>query len=440
VRRGWRIAAVAAIATATLTVGALTPVLRGGSEPEPLPSASSATAALARAGGDALDRSIEQLRLRVTSVPHDAGAWARLGLAYVRRAAIAGDPGDYTRAETAIDRSLAAEPGNPDGVLGSAVLAAARHDFASALRLGARARADAPFDPAVAGIVGDALLERGRYGDAFATFQRMVDLRPDTASLSRVSYARELTGDLAGAIRAMRAARRFAATPADAAWTQVQLGNLYLNAARPRRAAELFRGAARLDPRSTAALAGSAICAAARGELDRARRLADQVLARNPSPEHAILAGDLATIAGDRAAARRAYDLASVGFGLLQANGVRVDLELALFEADHGAPRRALAAARAAWRARPTVHAADALAWALHVNGRDAAASRFARRARSLGTDEGLFAFHAGMIELARGRSAAGRTLLREALAIDPWFSILVRSTAIRVLARGSAS
>jgi tetratricopeptide (TPR) repeat protein len=362
-----------------------------------------------------------------------------LGLAYVQRAAIAGDPGDYARADAAIARSLAVEPDNADGILGSAVLAAARHDFDAALRLGRRARANAPFDPAVAGIVGDALLEQGRYRDAFATFQRMVDLRPDTASLSRVSYARELTGDLTGAIRAMRAARTFASTPADAAWTQVQLGHLYLNAGKRRPAEAAFRAAARLDPRSTAALAGLAIAAAASDDLGRAGRIAAEVLARNPSPEHALLAGDLAMRSGDAAGARSAYDLARAGFALLRANDVTVDLELALFEADHGSPRGALTAARTAWRERRTVHAADAMAWALHALGREDAAARFARRARSLGTDEGLFAFHAGVIELARGRAVTGRALLREALAIDPWFSILGRSTAIRILGGGAA-
>ena len=433
--RGRRIAAIAAIATGLLGVGALVPVLGGRSTGSEGAVARAESSALLRPrDGASLDRSIELLRARLASVPHDGGAWARLGLAYVQRAALTGDPADYARAGAAIERSLAAEPGNTDGLIGSAVLAAARHDFAEALRLGRRARAEAPFDPAVHGIVGDALLEQGRYDDAFATFQRMVDLRPDTASLARVSYARELTGDLTGAIRAMQGARRFAATPADAAWTQVQLGQLLLNAGRRRAAEASFRGAARLDPRSTAPLAGVAITAAAGHDLRRARRLAEEVLVRNPSPEHAILAGDLAMVAGDVAAARRSYDVASVGFRLLRANGVRVDLELALFEADHGAPRRALAAARAAWRDRGTVHAADAMAWALHVMGRNDLAARLARQARLLGTDEALFAYHAGVIELARGHDAAGRALLREALSVDPWFSILGRANAIRLL------
>ena len=68
----------------------------------------------------------------------------------------------------------------------------------------------------------------GRYGAAIATVQRMVDLRPDLASYSRVAYLRELHGDIAGAIDAMQLAVS-AAGPAteNTEYVRVQLGNLY---------------------------------------------------------------------------------------------------------------------------------------------------------------------------------------------------------------------
>jgi hypothetical protein len=85
------------------------------------------------------------------------------------------------------------------------------------------------------------------------------------------------------------------------------------------------------------------------------------------------------------------------------------------------------------------VHAADAMAWALHANGRDDEAAAYARRARSLGTREGLFLFHAGVIELSRDHLAAGRALLGRALEVDPWFSILGPDEARRLLGRVGA-
>jgi tetratricopeptide (TPR) repeat protein len=266
----------------------------------------------------------------------------------------------------------------------------------------------------------------------------MVDTRPDTASLSRVSYARELVGDLPGAILAMRRARTFAGTPPDAAWTGVHLGLLLLNQGRVRPASEAFREAAGLDPSSAQPLVGLSTVALARNDLPRARRLINEATARTPSPEHAIASADLSAIVGDIGAAARGYDVARVGFRLLARAGVDVSLERALFEAEHGDPRRALADARAAWARRRSVHAADAMAWVLHANGRDEEAARYARLAMSLGTREGLFLYHAGVIELSREHPIAGRALLRRALEVDPWFSILGPPEARRLLGEGA--
>ena len=70
---------------------------------------------------------------------------------------------------------------------------------------------------------------------------------------------------------------------------------------------------------------------------------------------------------------------------LARANGVNADLDTALAAADHGDKAAALRAARAEWARRHTVHTADALAWALHVNGRDKEALPYARQATATG-------------------------------------------------------
>ena len=62
-----------------------------------------------------------------------------------------------------------------------------------------------PFDY---GLLGDALMEQGRLAEAVAAYQRMVDLRPDLQSYSRVAHIRWLKGDLDGAIEVARLAAR----------------------------------------------------------------------------------------------------------------------------------------------------------------------------------------------------------------------------------------
>jgi Flp pilus assembly protein TadD len=104
--------------------------------------------------------------------------------------------------------------------------------------------------------------------------------------------------------------------------------------------------------------------------------------------------------------------------------------------ADHGDREAALTDARAGWRSRHSIHAADALAWALYRNARPASAARFERQALRLGTQDALSYFHAGMIAMRLGDREAARRLLGHALAINPHFSILYATSAQRTLSR----
>jgi tetratricopeptide (TPR) repeat protein len=114
---------------------------------------------------------------------------------------------------------------------------------------------------------------------------------------------------------------------------------------------------------------------------------------------------------------------------------VSVELELALFEADHGDPAAAVDAARQGWRRRQSVQVVDAYAWALHAAGRDRAAARLSRRALALGTIDARSLYHAGMIRLALGNEERTATFLRRALDADPWFSVVGAGQARRTLA-----
>lgn len=432
-----RIGIVIASALSLFLIGGLGLFLRTDASPTAgAGSRAEAGALLGSVGMGSLDLTIGSLQQRVRDVPGDWHAAAILGLAYVQQSRITADPSYYPKAEGVLRDSLDRHPENPEALLGLAALAAARHDFESALRFGRQARAQDPYESNVHGVVGDALVELGRYDEAFASFQRMVDTRPDTASLARVSYARELRGDRSGAIQAMRAAGVYAGTPSDEAWASSQLGELYMSAGKLHAAAREFRDGAQRDPASIRSFAGLAKVAWARGDLDDAIRRMEQVVRRFPAPEYVVALGDLYSLAGDAGAAALRYDLARVESQLFRANGVNTDLELALFAADHGDPLEALAAAEAEWSRRQSIHVADAFAWALHVNGRDEEAARVSGRSLALGTRKGLFLYHAGMIELALGHRDAARSYLRRALEVDPWFSILGAAEARRVLAR----
>jgi tetratricopeptide (TPR) repeat protein len=322
--------------------------------------------------------------------------------------------------------SLALRPDdNAAALIGLSSLASARHDFSTALEYGERARSINPYDGAVHGVIGDALVELGRYREALDAYQLMVDTEPGFAAYARVSYARELRGDIAGAERAMTAALETAGTPGDTAFAAFQLGELAWNTGRPVQAGRWYRRASAADPAWVPPLAGLARVRWARGDLEGAIERFEEVVTRYPSPEYVVWLGDLLTLAGREGEAAAQFDLARVEADLFRANGVNVDLELALFEADHGEAAAAVEAASAEWDRRRSIHVADAYAWALHAAGEDDRAIRYSRRALSLGTRNSLSLYHAGAIELALGHRAAAERLLAQALDTNPWFAPL---------------
>ena len=385
----------------------------------------------ATGGAGGLEATITGLQQHLADSPEDADAFASLGLAYVQQARITSDPSFYPKAQQTLHRSLALQPrDNEEALVGLAALAAARHDFAAALRLGAQARRLDPYDANVYGVIGDAQLELGRYDEAFATFQTMVDTKPTLSAYARVSYARELLGDVSGAIRSMEVARDVAGSAADIAWTSFHLGELRFNRGDVAGAAREYRAGTQADSDFVPNLAGLGKVAWATGDLDTAIERFVEVTERYPSPDYVATLGDLYAARGDRADAQRQYDLVRAEAELFRANGVDTDLELALFDADHGDPRSALRAARSEWDRRHGVYVADALAWALHANGLDRQAAAYARRAASLGMRNALFSFHAGMIQLELGNLDEARSLLQRALAINPSFSVQHAPTA----------
>jgi tetratricopeptide (TPR) repeat protein len=251
-----------------------------------------------------------------------------------------------------------------------------------------------------------------------------------------VSYARELMGDVPGAIDAMRRAKVYASDPADAAWAANQLGELFFGQGDLVRAAVSYRQATTLDPSFVPPFAGLAKVAWARGRVPEAISRYRDVVDRYPLPEYVIALGDLYRMTGRTDLAAQQDGLLRTEETLLAANGVNLDLEQATFDASHGDPARGLAAARAEWARRHSILVADALAWALHENGRDADAARMASFAMHLGTRNALFAFHAGMIQRALGHRDRARALLERAHGLNPWFSIEYAPVLDRALTR----
>jgi tetratricopeptide (TPR) repeat protein len=378
---------------------------------------------------------IRGLELALAEGEGDPRTYALLGGALMQRLRETGDAGLYSRAETAFHEALEREPQSLEAAVGLGTLALARHDFRAALRHGQRARRINPASFAPFAVLVDARIELGRYDSAQRTLQRMVDFKPGLAAYARVSYFRELHGDIDGAVKAMRLAASAAPGPGEnRSYIQTLLGNLEFARGRPEAAEGYYRMALAGFPGYAPADAGLAQVDAAEGRLGSAITRLRGVVERLPLPEYVIALGETELAAGRRADASRDFELVRAEQRLLGASGVNTDAELAVFEADHGDVDRALRLGRQGYAAAPSVRSADALGWALTRAGRPTEGLAYARRALRLGSRDPLFLYHAGMAARAAGERGAARDHLARALAANPRFSPLHASRARRAL------
>jgi tetratricopeptide (TPR) repeat protein len=426
--------AVAALAATALLLGG---VLRETSTAAPA-SLAAAQSAENFKQGFALNGStaslVADLQSRLEVDPKDEHAYALLGLAYQQRARETGDPSWYPRAEGALRRALALDPKDSLAVGGLGSLALSRHRFGAALELGRQAHDLNPYAAQPFGVIGDAQLELGRYAQAFASFDRMNSMRPNLSSYARVSYGRELLGHTAAAIRAMKLAVDAATGATEpTAWTHVQLGKLYFNHGRYGDAEREYRLALQVFPGYAYGLDALAQVLGAQGRYRLAIAAERQAVDSIPLPQYVAALGDLYRVTGRRVLAQRQYDLIGAIEKLLNANGVKTDLEIALFQVDHGiALRHALARARLARSDRPSIDGDDVLGWALVRNDRCAEALPYSKASLRLGTRDALKFFHRGMVEHCLGHSAAARLWFRRALALNRRFSLLWAPVARR--------
>ena len=385
---------------------------------------------------DGLSQALATLTARVAANAADEQAAVELADVLMRQARVVGDGSLPRRAEVALTNTIAATDSYVcRRMLGAVYLA--QHRFLEALDAGRRAQAMRTDDPWNYGVIGDAAIELGRYDEAFAALDRMASLKPNAAAYARIAYARELQGNLDGAMTAMRMAIE-ATSPQDPegiAWAWSQLGALHLQKGEVDQASRAYGRALFAFPRHPYALAGQARIAAVGGDLDRALVSYQHLLAQAPTPELAAQVGDLLHRRGDVDAASTAWAEAE----RLERDGWNNEspqpaaLARLLAERDLQ-PQEAVRLAREAARGRDDIFTNDALAWSLYRTGALDQAWKASVRARRTGTRDRRILYHAAAIAAARGDTTTARTLAGRALDGHPDFDLIAAPAAKALL------
>jgi tetratricopeptide (TPR) repeat protein len=414
-----------------LPFAALTLLVSACSQPETRPQAS-VTPPLGTARSSTsrqdLQRTMASMRQKVAADPRNSAAAVTLADALLRDTRVSGNAGLANEAERVLLAVLDADAERYDARRMLAATYLSQHRFGDALREARRCLAIREDDPWVHGVMGDAYIERGEYEAAFDAFDRMATLKPTAAAYARVAYARELQGDLPGALRTMQMAAEATSAhdPESIAWHRAQLGHLYMQAGRLAEARREFLYADHVFPGHPFAAGGLARVAAADGDLRGALETIQALVATTPTPADLAFSGDLLDALGESDAAGRQHRLAEAAWR----SDAPEPSRLARFLAGRGRADEAIAIGEKARIERNDIFTADALAWAYFQTGQLDRARAAITLALRTGTRDRVIRYHAAAIARAAGDTTAARVHVAHALDGLPRFDPILSGKA----------
>ena len=179
----------------------------------------------------AAKKNTDNLITKIKANSADTKSALALVNAYIMEARVSGNSAYYDKAAIkTVENVLAKEPGNYEALMLKSMLQLSQHHFAEGLATATTAVNINPNSAFVWGLLVDANVEMGNYDAALDAADKMVSIRPDLRSYSRIAYLREIYGDYPGAVSAMKLAVEAGAPGEESTeWCRTQLGRLYEN-------------------------------------------------------------------------------------------------------------------------------------------------------------------------------------------------------------------
>ncbi|MEZ6017166.1 MAG: tetratricopeptide repeat protein [Planctomycetota bacterium] len=373
------------------------------------------------------ERAIAVAREAISKAPKSFEAHNALGMALARRARETADPAFYDRSDAALQRSLELEADNFPARLLGVWNQLGRHEFAAALVAAKALNERAKDDLLVYGMLVDANVELGNYADAEQAAQWMLNLRPGTpAAMTRVSYLRELFGDIEGACQAMTMA--FHSTRPtefeDRAWMLTHLAHLELERGKTEAGLAQARAALALFPDYHYALASLGAAHSLRGEWQEAVAAYQRRYEVAPHPENLYDLAVAVEAAGDADRATSMYTAFEAAALEESENQDNANLQLAEYWLDHTQDAekwaRALAQLEARGAVRQDVGTLELLGWARYRTGDVEAAQAELQRAVAVGSVNARLRRRAGEVAAAAGDLDAARVSMELAYRQSP--------------------
>lgn len=387
-------------------------------------------------------KAIETLELDVQLKPADMTLRMNLAQGYIQQGRITGDHAKYDKAALQqLEEVLNNEPNNYEALCCKATVLLSQHHFSEALIIAKKAVEIQPNSAFAYGLLCDSYVELGNYSEAVNMADKMVSIRPDLRSYARVSYLREIHGDLTGAIEAMKLAVS-AGYPGleETSWAHVTLGKLYEHTGDIFHAEEQYWITLSERPGYAYALAGLGRIESAKGNIHKAIGHFNEAKKKikDTSFDEALV--DLYLLCGDRKAsadaAQRVIEALDTPVDESEeGHGHYADLELAYAYLEVSNYEKALEHALIEYERRPdNIEACEALAWVRYQRGETEEANKLIDRALVTKSQHPLLTCRAGLIKLSAGDRPTGMALLNKSLKHDRFSDRILAARAERLL------
>lgn len=358
---------------------------------------------------------------------------------HIRRARISQDHGDYRAAEASLKTALETDPRDVTVQTMLAIVQAGQHRFEDALATTRRAIINNPSIVMNYAIMTDALVELGRYDEAVEIAQKMIDLKPCTASLLRVSYLRSIHGDGEGSIELLNESLNATKDGADRAWVYVHLARESLALGRAAQASQYYQNALAEHPRYRAAELGLAKLYSSSGDVKKSLEILKNLLAENADdPDaHAELAAILLAN-GEFADAKIHFNKSEeLERTEIQGGGKEWHHLVELTMHQPGRERDAVEFAKKEYDTKKDIYTCGRYAKALLNNGQWKEAREAAAQSLRTGSEDPFILAIAGEVFAKNGETERARKMLQIAVerraALEPLFAKAVEETLAKL-------
>ena len=376
--------------------------------------------------------------------PNDEKSNLGLATLFIKEARISGNYVYYDMAAMKyVNNVLKIDSNNFEANLYKAVLYLSQHHFAYGLAIAQKAQQINPYNAFVYGILVDGNVEMGYYDSAVANSDRMVSVRPDLSSYSRISYLREIYGDYPGSIAAMKMAVDAGAPGEEATeWTRVQLGQLYERTGDLKNAEMHYTIALDERPQYAYALAGLGRIAMSTKDYNKAIEYylkADSIVSDNSFKEELV---DVYSLKGQndksQNAAKTVIDNlnkdASKG-NIDESIGHYADRELAYAYLKVNNYDKALEHAMVEYNRRPeNIDVNETVAWVNYKKGDYTNALKYIAPALKTKCKNPVLLCRAGLIYYKAGNKQLAKTYLQDGLINNPNINYQLKDESAKTL------